>query len=281
MDYQEFQKEFGTEKQCLEYLYHLRWADGFCCPRCRHNEAWRIKEFKYKCRKCGYQTTVTAGTIFQDTHIPIFLWFKAAWLISTNDNKVSTTQLKKELGLGNDRTAEVILKKLRQAINPSKNVILQGNIKILHESNIISENILNIVVAIEFEKTKGEHVQAAMTNTPEELIDFIENRVATGSTIISDTLGLNGRKLLFEKGYIYKKRERTYKYDCAARAFNFLRFDLCDRLKGICSKEQLSIYLEESCAEFNRSKTIKITFQELLKNAVRLPPIHNKKILLV
>jgi hypothetical protein len=285
MDYQEFQKEFGTEKQCLEYLYHLRWADGFCCPRCRHNEAWRIKEFKYKCQNCGYQTTVTAGTIFHHTHIPMSLWFKAAWFISKSDNRVSTAQLQKELGLGNRRTPSAILqtfqrtlKQPQRSTNPSNNVILQGSIEVVREYNKIAGNSGYIAVAIELENTKIGRVRAALADSPEKLIGFIENCVETGSIITSSISDLNSRNPLLEKGYICKKRDATYKYACANRVLDHFKGWLSLHLNGTCSKEQLSIYLEKCCDEFNRNKVreiqveVKMTFLELLQNAIHPQP---------
>jgi len=62
----EFEQRFASEEACREYLFNLRWSHGFRCPRCQHDKAWLTKRNLYHCVQCGYETSVTAGTIFQD-----------------------------------------------------------------------------------------------------------------------------------------------------------------------------------------------------------------------
>lgn len=69
----EFEKRFNSEKAYREYLFQLRWPDGFRCPCCQHNTAWSILGELYKCKNCGLKTSVTTGTIFQDTRKPFRL----------------------------------------------------------------------------------------------------------------------------------------------------------------------------------------------------------------
>jgi len=66
----DFERRFGTEEACLQYLEQLRWPSGFRCPRCGGDKAWRATRGLRVCRLCGYQASVTAGTIFQDTRKP-------------------------------------------------------------------------------------------------------------------------------------------------------------------------------------------------------------------
>ena len=67
----EFDARFGTEDACREYLFQRRWPDGFRCPRCECQKTWPVREVLLQCAECGYQTSVTAGTIFQDTRTPL------------------------------------------------------------------------------------------------------------------------------------------------------------------------------------------------------------------
>src|SRR3990167_7761027 len=67
----EFNKRFNTEHSCQEYLYKMRWPEGFICPHCQHREYWMMKRGQsqqYRCRRCRSWISATAGTIFQDTH---------------------------------------------------------------------------------------------------------------------------------------------------------------------------------------------------------------------
>ena len=68
----EFQAWFGTDEACLRYLIESRWPEGYLCPRCGHGEAYELAtRAVLKCRKCGYQTSVTAGTVLHATRLPI------------------------------------------------------------------------------------------------------------------------------------------------------------------------------------------------------------------
>ena len=66
----ELERRFSTEEACREYLAQLRWPDGFRCPRCGHSEAWCTARGLHHCEQCRHQSSVLAGTIFQDTKKP-------------------------------------------------------------------------------------------------------------------------------------------------------------------------------------------------------------------
>src|SRR5665647_836437 len=112
----EFRERFATEEACRAYLESLRWPEGFVCPQCSGSRAWAMQRALYWCRACGYQSSVTAGTLFQDTHKPLRLWFQAIWYVVNQKNGVSALGLQKALGLGSYQTAWAWLHKLRRAM---------------------------------------------------------------------------------------------------------------------------------------------------------------------
>ena len=69
----EFEARFATEEACRAYLCRLRWPDGFRC-RCGEANAWWTARGLWQCAACGAQTSVTAGTVFQDTRKPLRLF---------------------------------------------------------------------------------------------------------------------------------------------------------------------------------------------------------------
>jgi len=79
----EFEARFSTEESCRDYLFRLRWPEGFSCPRCSNEKAWPIGTTLFQCAKCSYKTSVIAGTIFQDTKKPLRLWFRAIWHLTS------------------------------------------------------------------------------------------------------------------------------------------------------------------------------------------------------
>jgi hypothetical protein len=99
------------------YLLQLRWPDGFRCPRCRATKGWALRERGLmQCAACGRQTSVTAGTIFQDIRTPLPVWFRAMWAVTSQKTGISALGLQRELGLGSYKTAWAWLHKLRRAM---------------------------------------------------------------------------------------------------------------------------------------------------------------------
>jgi hypothetical protein len=95
----EFERRFATDEACRAYLVQLRWPDGFRCPACRHGRAWPVRRVLLECSQCGHQTSVTAGTIFQDTRTPLTTWFRAMWWVTTPKTGISALGLQQVLGL--------------------------------------------------------------------------------------------------------------------------------------------------------------------------------------
>lgn len=112
----EFEKRFCTEETCIEYLFRIRWPDGFRCSYCGHTRAWHMKGVVYRCALCRYETSVTAGTIFQDTKKPLWLWFRAIWYLTSQKYGTNALGLQRVLGLGSYSTAWTWLHKLRRAM---------------------------------------------------------------------------------------------------------------------------------------------------------------------
>ncbi|NLX99183.1 MAG: transposase [Rhodopirellula sp.] len=92
-----------TEDACREFLAQLRWPNGFNCPNCRHEGVWHTSRGRMICRKCRYQASVTAGTIFQDSHKPLQMSFRAIWYVASQETASSATGLQKFLDLGSYR----------------------------------------------------------------------------------------------------------------------------------------------------------------------------------
>jgi transposase-like protein len=126
----EFQHWFGSEDACRAYLVHLRWPDGFRCPRCQHEKAWLTRRQVYHCQHCGGQTSVTAGTIFQDTRKPLRLWFEAIWYLVNQKNGVSALGLQRMLGFSRYETVWGWLHKLRTAMVRPGRECLSGTVEV-------------------------------------------------------------------------------------------------------------------------------------------------------
>lgn len=149
-------ENLSTDKQCMEYLAFLRWPEGYKCPRCCHGEAWQIRDDKYKCKKCGYQTTVTAGTIFHGTHIPITKWFEAAKYIVSKREVVNATDFQNDLNISNNKTAQKMLYRFRQAMENAESTPMSGSV-FMDLSSIkfkYAISFINVIIAAEADDNK-------------------------------------------------------------------------------------------------------------------------------
>ncbi|MCA1697924.1 MAG: transposase, partial [Actinobacteria bacterium] len=90
---------FGDEDKCRAYLEELRWPNGVRCPRCDSEKVSRIvKRNQFDCDSCRYQFSVTAGTLFHDSHLPLRKWFLAIYLLAESKKGMSARQLGRTLG---------------------------------------------------------------------------------------------------------------------------------------------------------------------------------------
>ena len=90
----------NSEERCRAYLEGLRWPDGVTCPRCGSDKISRIKtRDQLDCDSCRYRFSITAGTIFHGSHLPLWKWFIAVYLIVGAEQGISINQLKHPIGV--------------------------------------------------------------------------------------------------------------------------------------------------------------------------------------
>ena len=123
---------FPDEASCLAYLARLRWPDGFVCPSsaCDGHDAWLTDRHLYVCTSCRRQVSLTAGTIFEKTRVPLVQWFRAAWLVMSEKNGMSALGLQRQLGLASYQTAWTMLHKFRTAMVRPGREKLHGEIEV-------------------------------------------------------------------------------------------------------------------------------------------------------
>ncbi len=137
----QLQKELGTEEQCLAYIEKARWPEGVSCLRCGSVRISRItttSQGKHKrprqlfeCveKECGHQFSATTGTLFQDTHLALTLWFTAIAVFVEAKKSVSALQMKRTLGLGSYKTAWHLCHRIREAMQEGGAGIFGGTLE--------------------------------------------------------------------------------------------------------------------------------------------------------
>jgi transposase-like protein len=295
-DLLELEHRFSTEAACREYLVQLRWPGGFCCPRCGGRKAWPVSDLLWECAACHRQVSVTSGTIFQDSRLPMTLWFRAVWLVTSQKNGVSAMGLQRALGLKSYKTAWTLLHKLRRAmVRPSRDR-LSGRVEVdeafvggeeegVHGRQ--TETKAMIAVAAEEDgpgigRIRMRHIVDASADS---LVPFIEDCVETGSVVHTD--GWLGYVPLEDKDY---RHEVTYLKGSSKTASELmprvhrvaalLKRWLLGTHQGGVSVEHLDAYLDEFTFRFNRRKSRSRgkLFYRLLEQAVAVEPVPYKSL---
>lgn len=290
MTFREFIRRFSTEEQCREYLFKLRFPNGFSCPKCNHNEYWKVGETLHTCRSCRHQTSVIAGTVFQDTRKPLLDWFIAIWWVTTQKTGASAQGLQQVLGLKSYQTAWTWLHKIRKAmVNPNRTK-LSGIVEVdegyiggeyAGKAGRGSENKSPIAVAVELDGKKLGRVRISIISdaSGDSLIPFVTKNVEKGSRIITD--GWKGFSGVGKKGYehtVHNQKLATTDEEMLPHVHlivSLLKRWLLGTHQGAVDEKHLQAYLDEYVFRFNRRKSAQrgLLFYRLLESAMRTKTI--------
>lgn len=123
-------ERFRSEDDCRDALEDLRWPDGPRCPRCESDDVTRIKDrTTFNCVACRYQFSVLAGTVLQDTKLPLWKWYLATYLMTESKKGISANQLKRTLGVSY-KTAWYLTHRIRWAMGQVEQAPLTGIVEV-------------------------------------------------------------------------------------------------------------------------------------------------------
>lgn len=121
---------FHSEDACADYLEQLRWPDGVACLRCGSKGVARIHtRDQYDCNSCRYRFSIRAGTIFHDSHLPLWKWFLTAYMMIESKKGVSANQIKRTIGVSY-KTAWYLCHRIRAAMREASPAPLSGVVEV-------------------------------------------------------------------------------------------------------------------------------------------------------
>jgi hypothetical protein len=240
------------------------------------------------CGGCRHQTSITARTIFQDTHLPLTTWFRAMWYVTSQKNGASALGVQRVLGLGSYRTAWALLHKLRRAMVRPGRDRLHGSVEVDEtywggkEEGVVgrlTEDKALIAVAAE-EDGKGigrVRLRRIADTSKVSLHGFIAELIESGSTVRTD--GLNA--YLGLTGYVHDRQvqrrqaEGEHLLPRVHRVVSLLKRWLLGTHQGAIGHEYLDYYLDEFTFRFNRrtSASRGKLFYRLAQQAVQVSPV--------
>lgn len=276
MSLYEFSRKFSTEKACADYLYAVKWPNGFVCPHCGHRHGYALsRSGRYQCAKCHKQTSLTAGTVMHRSHLPLRKWFLAMYLVACDKRGISALSLAGKIEVSYD-TAWNLLRRIRKAMEDrDANYMLDGFIefddsyfggKIKGKAGRAAGNQAVFVAVAKDSDGKPHYLKMRLTeNIQSEAVQaFAESNLRAGSVIETD--GFSSYRKPLGTAYTHVAENFSpnsehlkwlHKIIGNAKAF------INGTYHGTSTKH-LQMYLSEFCYRFNRRNFYGSIFDRLL-----------------
>lgn len=288
----EFTARFKDDDACAEVLRRWKYGGAFRCPRCGHDAAWFVESRRTdECRRCGGQTSLTAGTVMHNSPKPLRLWFLAMYLFVSSKQGISATELARHVGLSYP-TGWLWHAKLRSAVGRRTTAQLVGDVEYdetweggVHEGKgggrpRVGEKKALVGGAIEVEdggKGYGRLRLASLADGSSPTFEaFFKEHVAEGSTLLTDDwasypAAAKAAKLHHVPTNVSKDKRKAHEIlPGVHRVFSLLHRVLLSTYQGAVSMKHLPGYLAEFEFRFNRrrSRSRGLLFQRALACAV-------------
>jgi transposase-like protein len=294
MNLADITSRFSTDERCREILRRLRWPAGIECPRCKQAavELETEKELFY-CKDCDYQFTVTAGTIFNDSHLPLTKWFMATLLLCEAKKGMSACQIQRTIGVSY-KTAWYLCHRIRAAMVEADKEMLDGTVE-MDETYVggvkrggrgphASEKEIVIGIRQRGGDIRFYHVKNTKSKT---LAKYIKNSVSidVDRIITDDWVGYP--KAMMKAG-IHKDQHKTINHSAKIYVIGDIHTNTVENgfslfKRGIMgswhhiSAKHLAAYLEEMEFRFNRRKNRDL-FLDTLRHMVTAPTLTFQKL---
>jgi transposase-like protein len=289
-------EEFGSEEKCRAYLEALRWQDGLSCPRCQGRVISRIHaRSQFDCDSCRYQFSVTAGTIFNDSHLPLWKWFLCVYLLCESRKGMSANQIKRTLGISY-KTAWYLCHRIRAAMKETDQQPLGGVVEMdetwvggrhLHQG--VKKGRENKEIVIGIKQRNGElrffHAEDVKSGT---LAKYIKENVRQDVEVIMTDEHNAYPRAMMQAG-IHGSHHKTIKHlsgiyvdgdittNGIESAFSLLKRGIVGSWHKISAKH-LAAYLDEMTFRFNNRKNPYL-FRDTLLKLIEAPALEYKKLI--
>ena len=284
---------FPTDEKCRELLVRLRWPEGPRCIRCKAPAIeLETEKLLFYCKDCDYQFTVTTGTVFNDTHLPLFKWFAATMLLCEAKKGMSACQVQRTLGMSY-KTAWYLCHRIRHAMTQTDKPMLDGKVEMdvtyvggknRDKGHIAKNDNKEVVVGIR--KRNGDlrffHAQDAKGGT---LAQYIRENISEDVEVIfTDDASANDAAMRKAKRTNHKKINHSsgvyvmgdIHTNTVESAFSLLKRGIMGTWHRISAKH-LPAYLEEMEFRFNRRKRSDL-FLDTLRHMITAPVLTFEKL---
>ncbi len=280
---QQFNKYFKCEDDCKQYLFDMKWKDGYKCIRCGYTKSYKGKtRFHLRCQACRYDESVTANTVFHKLKIPLMKAFGMAFRLSVKKKGMSTIELAREFSI-NQKSSWLFKIKTQESMKSSGKYPLEGKVEVDElliggpEKNKRGRNKgEKKLVAIAVENLNDNKIGRAYAEVIEQASGdcfkpFFEKHIDSDNTkIVTD--GWRGYWPLESEFDIRQKPSKGGKNFPGLHA---IIMNLKGWLRGIhhhCSAKFMNGYLNEFFFRFNRRNNLKSIWHKLIERFMTNKP---------
>jgi transposase-like protein len=270
-----------TEEQCREYLAEQRWNGKPECPYCGHGRAYKIEGGKrYKCAndECYKKFSVTVGTVFEASKIPLVKWFTAVYLAASHKKGISSYQLGKDIGVS-QKCSWFMLHRIREIMRVKDNIKLDnivevdevymggkvGNMSKSKRKQLREEgNTMNTKIMVMGMIERGGNLKLITMGKPNEKMSQVQQtireNVDTDAVLVTDSFGgYNGLDNVFAAHEVVNHSEHEYVRDKVFHtnsiegAFSHFKRSIYG-IYHQCTPKHLSRYADETMFRYNLRK---------------------------
>jgi transposase-like protein len=265
--FESFIARFHLEETCADYLFHIKWPNGFACPRCNHHHFYKMTTRRlplYECASCHHQASLTVGTVMEGSRTSLQKWFLAFYLVS-QPQSINAIQLMKRIQV-TYKTAWSMLHKIRHALcEEDTSVLLSGFIQVqdacsgkkLHSVYHRQPKEHLFLVGAEMNE-KNEPSYIKMKLLPEHYIkEWTVIRTGKDAFIKDHVQPDAAAQVSFIMG-IYKSRKPLLPF------FNQAKRWIRETFRGL-GPRHLQAYFDEFCFRMNRIKNEASIFGSLIQ----------------
>jgi transposase-like protein len=279
---------FGTDEKCRKALEQLRWKDGAKCPRCKAEATAIANRAQYDCNACHYQFSVTAGTIFHDSHLSLWKWFMATALLCEAKKGMSACQIQRTLGMSY-KTAWYLCHRIRAAMVEAEPKKLDGIVEI-GETCVGGKKRKwrvrqNLQVVIGIRQRNGDlrmiHAKDSKSATVREIINA--NVGGSVEVILTDESAIYQWALYKMQKNVHQTINHLREYahgdvhtNTVESAFSLLKRGIFGTWHKVSAKH-LPAYLEEMCFRFNNRKNPHL-FRDAIIKLIQSPNLEYKEL---
>jgi transposase-like protein len=289
-------EQFGSEDRCRAYLEALRWPDEVACPRCKGQKISQIvKRHQYDCDDCRYQFSVTAGTVFNDSHLPLWKWFLCVYLLCESRKGMSANQVSRVLGVSY-KTAWYLCHRVRATMKEVNPEPLTGVVEVdetyvggkVHGKGVQGRSLKHKEIVIGIKQRGGElrffHAEDVKSGT---LARYIKENVSRNVEVVMPDDYSSYPKAMIEAG-VHGLKHKTIKHSDGVyvdgdvttngieSAFSLLKRGIVGTWHKVSAKH-LAAYLDEMTFRFN-NRDNPFLFRDTLLKLLEAPVLEYKKL---